>query len=172
MLLHGRALLIAKVDTTTSRVNNTPPCPEKLDYLVIQANLQRSKLATQDLLHEAQKRKARFALIQEPYVGAKGVVNQYTGVRIVQKEHNRTKPVKAAILVFDDQVEVIASPTLTNENIAVAILKTDTWNIVVTSVYFEDHLPIEPYLEQMKLVREKFSSTRMLMGGDCNSWSE
>lgn len=100
------------------------------------------------------------------------MVNQYTGVRIVQKEQNRTKPVKAAIVIFDNQVEIIPSPTLTNENIAVATLKTDTWTIVVASVYFEDHVPIEPYLEQIKIIRDKFTSTRLLMGGDFNAWSE
>lgn len=53
-------------------------------------------------------------------------------VRIVQKEQNRTKPIKAAIVILDDQVEIVACPTLTNENIAVATLKTDIWTIVET----------------------------------------
>lgn len=115
----------------------------------------------------AQKRKARFALVQEPYVGEQGVMNQCTGVRIVQKDFHRTKPVKAAIVIFDDHVEIIPSPTLRNENIAVATLNIHSWTVVVVSVYFEETLPIEPYLEQIKSIREKFANKRILLGGDC-----
>lgn len=65
---------------------------------------------------------------------------------------------------FYGRVEVIACPTLTSEDIAAAILKTDTCTIVVVSVYFEDHLPIEPHLEQIRVMRERYNLTRILVG--------
>lgn len=48
----------------------------------MQANLQRKKLATNELLIEAEKRGAAVALIQEPYVGEAKVIRSHRGVRI------------------------------------------------------------------------------------------
>lgn len=96
------------------------------DYLVVQANLQRKKLATQEAILESQKRGAYFALIQEPYVGSEGEMKQARGYRVIQKRQYRTKPVKSAIVVFNNDVEVVESPEMTTENIVVAVLKTST----------------------------------------------
>ncbi|KAJ2943479.1 hypothetical protein O0L34_g16587 [Tuta absoluta] len=129
------------------------------------------KLATQKLLIEARKRKVAFALVQEPYIGAQKEMKQYTGTRVVQKTYNRDKPIKAAVVMFDDSLEILECPTLTTENIAVAILKTDSWTLVVASVYFEDHLPIEPYINEIENIKNKVNVPLFLMGGDFNAWS-
>ncbi|GBP79446.1 hypothetical protein EVAR_48909_1 [Eumeta japonica] len=63
----------------------------------IQSNLQRSKLATSELLVEADRRRIAVALVQEPYVGSIGELRRYPGCRVVQKATPRRGPVKAAI---------------------------------------------------------------------------
>lgn len=143
------------------------------EITVAQANLQKKKLATEELLVEAEKRKISFALVQEPYVGAKEELKQYQGTRVVQKYQNRIKPVKAAIVVFDGNMEVVEEPALTTENIAVAILKTKVCTLAVVSIYLEDHLPIEPYIEQMENVHKeiKKKTDKIIIGGDGNAWS-
>lgn len=140
-------------------------------YKVIQANLQRMKLATQELLIEAQKRRISLALVQEPYVGAIGELKQHTGTRVVQCGTNRTKPVKAALIIFDDEIGIIENPTLTTENIAVAVLETNTWKIGVVSVYLEDNLPIEPYLDEIHHISATLQLNKIIIGGDVNAWS-
>lgn len=151
------AEVVTGVNVNTLAINNqnsdvsapNHPTSDTQRFLVLQANLQRKKLATQELLIEAGKQKACFALVQEPYVGNKDELKQHFGTRVVQCTRNRTKPVKAAIVVFNDDVDVIANPMLTTENIAVALLKTDAWTVGVVSDYFKDSVPIEPYLEQL-----------------------
>ncbi|GBP00877.1 hypothetical protein EVAR_50154_1 [Eumeta japonica] len=72
----------------------------------IQSNLQRSKLATSELLVEADRRRIAVALVQEPYVGSIGELRRYPGCRVVQKATPRRGPVKAAIIVLDSGVDV------------------------------------------------------------------
>lgn len=139
--------------------------------LVVQANLQRKKLATEELLFEAGKRNIAFALVQEPYVGNKDELRQYPGTRVVQKTQNRTKPVKSAIMVFDDDLEVIEDPTLTTENIAVATLRTNMWTLGVISIYLEDSLPIEPYLDHIRHIHGTLQVEKIILGGDGNAWN-
>ncbi|CAH2228376.1 jg2573, partial [Pararge aegeria aegeria] len=120
---------------------------------------------------ESQTRKICFAMIQEPYVGSEGVLTQTGGYRVVQKTAGRIKPVKAAIIVLDNNFEVLENPTLTTENIAVAVLKTPSWELCVISIYFEDSEPIEPYLTHMKMIRDKLKPRHLIIGGDANAWS-
>ncbi|CAK1583201.1 unnamed protein product [Parnassius mnemosyne] len=104
-------------------------------------------------------------------VGSQGILKRHVGTRVVQRNNNRTKPVKAAIVVFDENVEIIESPTLTTENIAVAILKTNEWTMGVISIYMEDYMPIEPYLDNIKAIVRTIGTTKILLGGDSNAWS-
>lgn len=140
-------------------------------YKVIQANLQRKKLALKELLQEGHKRGTSFAIVQEPYVGSVGEITPASGFRVIQRTQNRVKPVKSAIVVFDDQLEILECPELTTENIVVMILKSMTSKIGVVSVYFEDSLPIEPYLTHIKMISEKLSECQLIIGGDVNAWS-
>lgn len=144
------------------------------DYgiMVMQANLQRSKLATQELVIEAQKRKIDVALIQEPYVGAPGVVGGYPGARVVQhKGPIQNKPVKAAIMIFNDKLEIIIDATTICENIVVTVVRTGEWRIGFISVYFEGTEPLEPYLGKLKGFLMGLGTNRIILGGDVNSWS-
>lgn len=137
----------------------------------MQANLHRKKLATQEILLESQKQKVAITLVQKPYVGAIGEVKQYAGTRIVQKTQNTTKPIKAAIIVLDEGVEIIENPTLTTENVAFAKIKSEIWSMAMVSMYFKNTQPIEPYLEHLKLIQKEIGPTKFLKGGDCNAWS-
>lgn len=142
-------------------------------YNVMQANLRRSKLATDEYLWEAQKRGVGFGLIQEPYVGAIGRVKDYVGTRIVQKITPTIpgKPIKAAIVVLDQNIRILADPTLSSENIAHAILSTDKWEIEVMSVYFEEDQALLPYMDHIRRILGKSKTKYIVIGGDINAWS-
>ncbi|GBP61694.1 hypothetical protein EVAR_43632_1 [Eumeta japonica] len=91
---------------------------------LIQSNLQRSKLATAELLVGASRRKIAVALVQEPYVG-------------------NTGELKRDVDVEEDQ-------TLIDENVTAAVVTAGSCRIGVVSVYFEDDKPIGPYLDRVK----------------------
>lgn len=128
-------------------------------------------MATQELFREAQNKKISFALVQEPYVGAAGELKRYGQARIIQCGASRTKPVKAAIVLFDQNIEVLNDMTTVTENIVATHLKTDKWIVGVISVYFEDTEPLEPYLEKLKVILDSMQTNKILIGGDVNAWS-
>lgn len=78
----------------------------------MQANLQRSKLATAELHQTSHERGVSVALIQEPYVGGVGFTKQPPGTQVIQCTLGRQKPVKSAIVVYGDKLEVIHDPQL------------------------------------------------------------
>ncbi|GBP92216.1 hypothetical protein EVAR_84173_1 [Eumeta japonica] len=64
------------------------------------------KVATAELLQLATEKGISIALVQEPYVGNQGILKQNPGTKVIQCTVGRQKPVKAAIIVFGDKVEV------------------------------------------------------------------
>ncbi|XP_063378586.1 uncharacterized protein LOC134665540 [Cydia fagiglandana] len=140
-------------------------------YRVAQANLQRKKLATDELLVEAERRKIALALLQEPYVGASKEMRSHRGVRIYQSDGTEEGVVKAAIAIFDDDLNVEQYPKLTTNNIVVVGISTVAWRITLVSIYFEPDQPIEPYLEHLSKIRKEIDSNKWIIGGDANAKS-
>lgn len=140
-------------------------------YAVAQANLQRKALATTELMVEASKRKLAFALVQEPYVGSRRMMKDYRGARLYQNTPVGDGTVKAAIVVFDGELDVIPCPKLTSDNIVAVRIRTSDWEIAAVSYYFEPDQPIGPYLDKLKEVAEELGSRPLLIGGDCNAKS-
>lgn len=138
---------------------------------IIQANLQRSQLATTELLQWATDKGVSLALVQEPYVGRTGQMKQHPGTKIIQCTLNRAKPVKAAIIVFGDRLRVIHDPQLVTETEAAVLLEAGTLKLGVVSVYFEGDQDIEPYLVRTKALSTKLKTKHLLVGGDVNAWS-
>ncbi|KAL0852573.1 hypothetical protein ABMA27_016991 [Loxostege sticticalis] len=112
-----------------------------------------------------------MALIQEPYIGNTGTVKSYPGVRILQCARKTDKVIKAAIAVFDDTVPVTLCPTLTTENVAVAVMGIGAHAIGMISVYLEGDADIEPDLVTIGRAIEGLDTAQILMGGDFNAWS-
>ncbi|GBP08078.1 Putative 115 kDa protein in type-1 retrotransposable element R1DM [Eumeta japonica] len=137
----------------------------------IQSNLQRSKLATSELLVEADRRRIAVALVQEPYVGSIGELRRYLGCRVIQKATPRRGPVKAAIIVLDSGVDVEEDQTLINENVTAAVIVAGNCRIGVVLVYFEGDMPIGSYLDRVRFVCSKLGTDKIILGGDVNEWS-
>lgn len=127
--------------------------------------------ATSELIIEAEERQVAFALLQEPYVGGIGRMKAYRGARIYQSTGQGEGTVKAAIAVFDPDVDVIQCPQLTTNNIVVVRIRTGAWQITAVSFYFEPNQPIDPYLEQIRKVVDEVGPTKIIVGGDANAKS-
>jgi hypothetical protein len=115
--------------------------------------------------------KCEVALLQEPYVGAKGEVTAQPGFRVIQCTQNRTKPVKAAIVVLGSRVQIQHDPQIVTENIAAALLRFGNVSVGVISVYFEGDQDIEGYIAKTKEVMLKLGADSFIVGGDVNAWS-
>ena len=66
-------------------------------------------------------------------------------------------------MVFDDNIEIIESPILTTANIAVATLRTDVWEVVMISTYFEGSQDIEPYITHLMRVKEDLKRPNIIL---------
>ncbi len=120
----------------------------------------------------AQAKGVSVALVQEPYVGRTGVMKQSPGTQVIQCSLNRQKPVKAAIVVFGSNMQVIHDPQLVTENVAAVLLKVGQLSLGVISVYFEGDQEIEPYLLETHNTITKLHTHNILVGGDINAWSQ
>ncbi|CAK1598146.1 unnamed protein product [Parnassius mnemosyne] len=100
-------------------------------------------------------------------------MKNYSGTRIIQSSRslNTEKVIKAAIVLFDDTIDMTPCPSLTTENIAVAKLRTGAWEIGVVSVYLEGDKPIEPYLNMIGEAVESIGTRNVILGGDVNAWN-
>ncbi|XP_072948186.1 uncharacterized protein [Epargyreus clarus] len=112
-----------------------------------------------------------IALVQEPYVGKAGVIGQYPGTKIIQCSQNRQKPVKAAILVFGEQLEITHDPQLVTETEAAALITAGQLKIGIVSVYFEGDKDIEPYLARTRSACQALQTKNLVVAGDVNAWS-
>ncbi|GBP97792.1 Retrovirus-related Pol polyprotein from type-1 retrotransposable element R1 [Eumeta japonica] len=146
----GRVLLAAGASAAQNRTHMADGLSvgseaDHASLRFIQSNLQRSKLATAELLVGASRRKIAVALVQEPYVG-------------------NTGELKRDVDVEEDQ-------TLIDENVTAAVVTAGNCRIGVVSVYFECDKPIGPYLDRVKWVCSKLGTNKIILGGDVNAWS-
>ncbi|GBP81347.1 hypothetical protein EVAR_53741_1 [Eumeta japonica] len=131
----------------------TGDAPTEVDtktILMIQANLQRSKVATAELLQLATEKGISIALVQEPYVGNQGILKQNPGTKVIQCTVGRQKPVKAAIIVFGDKVEVLHDPQLVTETESAVPIKIGRMKLGIISIYFEGDEDIGIYIIRTK----------------------
>ncbi|XP_026331400.1 uncharacterized protein LOC113238780 [Hyposmocoma kahamanoa] len=135
------------------------------------ANLQRSELATAELVVECVKRKISVALIQEPYTGCTGRVKSYPGVKVVQCSGNPDNVNKTAIALFDDSIDIVQYPTLTTHNFTVVKLRTGAWEVGIVSVYLDKDKPIDPDIQWMTKVKNELGTANIVIGGDVNAWN-
>ncbi|XP_037292211.1 uncharacterized protein LOC119188594 [Manduca sexta] len=124
----------------------------------------------------AAERRLAFALIQEPYVRSIGRMKDYGTARIFQCAKRVDGRVKAAIAVFDDDMDALICPEYTTTNIVVVKIRTSAWEMVVVSYYFEPNVPVDRYLDQLRGVCRTLGLRRLLAGGDANAkslwWSQ
>lgn len=98
-------------------------------------------------------------------------MKSHRGVRIFQNTDDGEGTVKAAIAVFDSNLNIKQYPKLTTNNIIVVGIQTSAWEITLTSIYFEPDKPVEPYLDHLKEIVAKNGSKPIIVGGDANAKS-
>nr|XP_037872684.1 uncharacterized protein LOC119629756 [Bombyx mori] len=124
----------------------------------------RKKLATDELMIEANREKIDIAMIQEPYVGGGSFMRDYRGVKIYQRNGTDEGTVKTAIAVFNKDLEVNMIPHFTTNNISMVRVKIASWEMYVVAFYFEPDQPIDPYLEKLREIKTELGTKKIIMG--------
>lgn len=80
----------------------------------------RSRAVSDELLHYCIREKIDIALVQEPYT-YRGVLHslEYRASRIVKSRTNEHHGIWAAIVVFNNYLDIIAKPHLSSEHTVV-----------------------------------------------------
>ncbi|XP_046977642.1 uncharacterized protein LOC124543462 [Vanessa cardui] len=98
-------------------------------------------------------------------------MKQHPGTQVIQCTRSRQKPVKAAIVVFGDRLEVVHDPQIVTENVAAVFLRAGQLRLGLLSVYFEGDQDLHPYLQQIRSAINKVPTNNLLVAGDVNAWS-
>ncbi|GBP88019.1 hypothetical protein EVAR_60024_1 [Eumeta japonica] len=120
-------------------------CTSHVPLQIIQSNL-RSKLAIFELFEEAEKQKTAVALATP-----------------------RRGPTKAAILILDSGVDFEEDQILIDKNVTAALIKDGNSRFGIMSLYFEEDMPIGPYLDHVRCVCSKFRTDKIILGDDVNA---
>ncbi|CAF4921505.1 unnamed protein product [Pieris macdunnoughi] len=135
---------------------------------VMQANVQRSAVATEELIFEAKKQRISILLVQEPYIGAARSMKNYSGTRVYQHTGSGNH-IKAAIVVLDNNIHIIQHPEISSPNMIAISVDTQKGKLSLVSIYFEPYpIPLSPYLQTLKQAIEKLGP-RTIVGGDINA---
>lgn len=136
----------------------------------LQANVGRGLTATSELIKAGYEKNVKVLLISEPYVGSKGELTTKSAVRIIQAT-NRNGPVKAAIAILDQRLNLEIDPNLQKENIAVGIIKSEGVRFGVISVYLEGNGNLDEDIAHLTNTISKINMPYLIIGGDFNAWS-
>ncbi|GBP98468.1 hypothetical protein EVAR_59894_1 [Eumeta japonica] len=133
---------------TYGRGSSTEGCTDRVSLRFMQSNLQRSKLATTELLVEAARRKLR--VVQRRLRG---------GTR--QSRHNGPEQRRGRRRGSNPQRRKRRS--CRNQS-----RKLQNWRRVGV---FRGDMPIGPYLDRVRYVCSKLGTDKIILGGDVNAWS-
>lgn len=96
-------------------------------------------------------------------------MRSHRGVRVFQGAGEGV--VKAAIAVFDPDLDVTQYPELTTNNVVVVEVRTSAWKIALVSYYFESDQPVDPYLDHLRKIIGLLDNKYLIIGGDANAKS-
>ncbi|XP_052752746.1 uncharacterized protein LOC113520145 [Galleria mellonella] len=138
---------------------------------IAQINLGRGHSATQECLREASQKGYSVLLLQEPYVGSKGYLSVGSNSRVIQKLHNRSHPVRAAIVILNPSIRIIESQDWTTEDMVG--LKIIVGNVTYTfvNVYLDKTHNIEQTMNTLRKIVDSTGTANLLIAGDANAKS-
>lgn len=136
---------------------------------VMQVNLGRGLIASQECLREALQNKFSVLLLQEPFVGNRGTAKM--GTHKVVQSYRGTKPVKSAIVILNDQLVLSEYPRVCNENVTCVAINLGRYKLGLVSVYLEGSEDIGPYLQQIQEAVEEMNTPHVILAGDVNAKS-
>ncbi|XP_052754561.1 uncharacterized protein LOC128201476 [Galleria mellonella] len=151
------------------RARNAQNPQDKLK--IAQINLGRGHPATQECLREATQQGYSVLLLQEPYVGSKGYLSVGGNSRVIQKIHNRSHPVRSAIVILNPSLRTVESQEWTSEDIVglKIIVGNDTFTVI--NIYLDKTYGIEQTMNSLRKIVDSTGTTNLIVAGDANAKS-
>jgi hypothetical protein len=132
---------------------------------VIQCNIARSQNCLKEVINVCINEDIDIALIQEPYTSNTGFVKTNSNIKVFQRKG--TEDVKAAILVFNPNINLLLQTQHSDSHIATADVKLGNLIFRLTSVYNPPYTDISPILQRLSQAYHNIS--RGIIGGDVNA---
>lgn len=123
-----------------------------------------------EAIREARARRYSAMLLQEPYVESEGKIGIQSPITI-QYKTAAEKPVKAAILILDEDLHISLHPDRSNENIAWVWIFRGSVTYTLISVYFEGTENLSAHLTQLQSALDQLGPYSTIIGGDFNARS-
>jgi hypothetical protein len=149
---------------------------ENLKLRIGQINVQGSKIPLFEIPVIREQLHLDILLLQDPYTTHFGATKSWRipGLGLKPKiiPSNHTTKFYAAIVIFDQNIDVLAIPEFTREHMAVAEISTKDWALILVSAYFPPSLPLREFMKQLREVITTFRNHKIVIGMDANSKNE
>lgn len=143
---------------------------EDASLRIVQINMQRSRLVsdeTRDMMHN---KKIDVLLMQEPY----NLKGRITGLGLATRVATAAKdgePVMAAVAVSDPRINVVKLPNVSNSHCVCVHITCDIGSFYLVSMYFQCSHEIGGYLIQLSKVLDLLKGKPVLVAADANAKS-
>ena len=140
---------------------------------IVQCNLKKCQLYTQQLLKYADKTQTNLIAVQEPYAFRKDSddcfqVTGYGAEFEVLYERSKTEMPKSMVAVRRNTLKCMLDTRFTSQNVVVVVFK----EFVLISAYLNPDKDIRDDLSTLQSIFDKYSSRKMLLVCDSNARSE
>lgn len=139
---------------------------------IVQLNMASSKAVSDELLYHCTTRKIDIALVQEPYA-SRGVLLglEHSTTRIVKCKTNEHHGIWAAIIVFNNNLDIVSKPQLSTEyTVVLGVAFPGQSPIDLVSSYFQFRKPTEYFTGEITRINEALLD-RAVLGLDVNAFS-
>jgi hypothetical protein len=138
-----------------------------IDITFCQQNLQRCRNATDHLLSNASE--YDILLLQEPYVGATGVLTAPKNFKIYQTTGSSDNPCKAVIATTNSKLKVTFRNDISDTHHAFVTLASEKSTLIIGSIYISPSATLSQTTD--KIVQLASTGTEVIIGGDVNAKS-
>ncbi|KAF0710064.1 Uncharacterized protein FWK35_00033202 [Aphis craccivora] len=139
---------------------------------IVQLNMARSLAVSSELYTYCTTNKVDVAIIQEPYTRS-GVLTdlEVNSIRIAKSMTNELHGVWAAIVVFNDRLDIIHKLNLTTEHtVVISLSYPGQAPVDIVSSYFQFRRNTSDFVHEI-CESNQFLSNRVIMGADVNAYS-
>lgn len=139
---------------------------------IVQLNMARSRAVSDELQKYCLKNKIDVALVQEPYA-LRDMLNglEYKGTRTVKSKTNEHNGIWAAIVVFNNHLDIVAKPQLTTTHtVVLGVAHPGQEAIDLVSSYFQFRKPTETFTTEISRIYPSLQA-RTILGIDVNAFS-
>lgn len=134
---------------------------------ILQQNINRSTLATKELLNTINEMNCDLALLQEPACNNNNEIKGFSGSTTIINTNSPTERPRAIIAIFNSAVQHQVIQT-SNEDICAVKFTNASTQCILISTYIPSNTDIRPHLIILRNILETHQNTPVIISGDTN----